>query len=311
MSGFRWFADDLIRTMAAVPGSPEREHLLTLLRTARRIRVTDSLAQAASRTMVFAPDDIEQHLDFVSLDHPCVWLEADHLARSADTVSDITVVDIRLPHTVGWLLAIDPTDPAHIVVFSGWRTGLGHIHHAYGLLHWDCRLLYQAMIRASAADGNALERLLELGRTTVPPGFQDELDIMAGQTAANDPRRDLMMEQTQRDVGGEHMFLLALVLMMRTSAVRLKKFVRPAEVEPVETAPHDAAIIANDLDSQEAVEDGVQDDVATPDPDHWIAQLEIPKSWRWPRRRSFYRSLFNADKLHWQPDPACSLGRLR
>jgi hypothetical protein len=299
-----WLADGVLAALGRVPGSLEREHVTALLRNARRIRLEDPVAAAAADTAAWACGSIGRHLDRLVLRSHATWIEFGHMARAADRIGDLAAIDVRLPDTVGCLVACDPSDEAHAAVFTAWRTALGAVGHAFALMHWDCRGF--AALAAAAPrrdDGAAADRLLAAARAAVPPGFLAELEILTGTAAANDSRRDHVLRQTLRDATGEHAFLLAALLMLETPAVRLSRVPAlpdaaapgPAEEWQPRDWPAGDAVPANGAGGAEPAAPA-----AGEPPDWWVARLARPAR-RWPWMAGGFRTAPVSGALAWAP----------
>lgn len=265
-----WLADALAEALASVPGSPEREHVLALLRRARRVRLGDDVARAAAETVRHACCSIERNLDHLLLGAPATWLEYGHAPRAAAFSGDAAVAG-QSPRTVGCLLACNPDRPSQVAIFVAWQFASGAIHHAYALLHWD----RAAFLRLAAAapgrdDGGAPGRLLAAVTASVPPGLMAELEIWQGHDAADGPRREAALLRTRRDATGEHLFLLAATMLIESSAVVL-----------LPSGPGGAGA------------------------DAWEARLAFPSRrwpWRlWRRRGGGFRVAALGSRLAWSP----------
>jgi len=275
-----WLADDIVEAFSVVPGSFEREHVLALLRRARRVRLDEQTTSAVAATVRNAIWSIERHAGAVDPGLAPLWIEYDHAPRLAVYERAVD----GAPITVGCLLASDPGAPDHVAIFVAWSVAVpegappgtlrGPAHHSYALLHWDLAAFAAAGSAApERADGLSEERLMGLTRTSVPPGLLSELEIWQDIKAANDPRLDAAVVRTQRDALGEHLFLMSALLMLGSTAVE----VVPAEV------------------------DGIGDET----PDRWEARL-VPGAGDppWPWTRSGFRVQLLGGPLAWSTPAA-------
>jgi hypothetical protein len=264
-----------------------------LLRQARRIRLGDAVAAAAAATVQRACGSHERHVDRLDLPCPCTWVEYAHLARGGGQQGQ-DAIDARLPQTVGCLVACDPSDPAHVAVFAAWRTSLGGVRHSFALMHWN-RRDFAAVAAAAADEAGAADRLLSTAVTGVPPGFLAEIEIMQGMAAANDPRRGLELLQAQRDVSGEHLFLLAVLLMLGTEAVSLE----PAPCCPpaLPDTEGEGMAPANSNRGPAALREPAWQDAGN---DRWTARIGRPAR-RWPWMRGGFRTSALSGNLLWAP----------
>lgn len=299
-----WLADGLDAALASVPGSPERDQVLGLLRAARRVRLSDEVVAAVADTICHAAHTVERNLDRIVLPDAALWLEYKHAPRAAALASAGGEPGHRghLPETVGCLVACNPADRRQVSTFVAWRYASGAIHHAYALLHWDRARLYEVALAAPARpDGLSGERMLEAAVAAIPPGLMSELEVWQGVEGEDHPWRGEAVIQTQRDATGEHLFLLAAILLLESSAVTLS----PAPAEPDAPLPEAGARhfpVANDNAGQAPCAPGAN---APTEPagimeNAFVVSL-APARARWPWQPRGFRSPLLGGVLAWSP----------
>jgi hypothetical protein len=269
-----WLADDLTAALDSVGASMEREHILALLRRSARIRLDGPVARGAANTVYAAIKSIEDTLDHIFLleDRP-LWIEMSHQERLGaaaliELVDPLQSSDLS-PLDVGCLLAVDPDAAGHVAAVVAWRNRSGEIHHSYAVLHWDIGMFTKLAAAAQSQDAAGCEaRLMELAEVSVPPGMADELEVWQEVSKEDAEATAQAYHQTKRDACGEHLFLLAALLMLNSSAVTLEVVVAADEA----------------------------DDVAP----IWEAHL-LPqgRQWPWQRRTGFIRPRFGGP-LQWR-----------
>lgn len=260
----KWLADSLIEALSSVPGSPEREHVAALLRRASRIRLDGQVAEAAGATVRLAPGSIEQNLDRVTLfDNASLWLEYPHQNRLSAFAgqSRVPVPTEQQPREVGCLLACNPGHETHVAVFVAWRLADGRILHSYAILHWDVAALHRAgdAARARPPAGAPTERLMALARASMPPGMASEMQIWQDISPNDRERQEEAVLLSMRQALGEHLFLLAALLLLDSSSV---------ELQPL---------------ASEAPQPEQGDEEADIAPPRWDAHM-VPAARRWPWR---------------------------
>lgn len=270
MTSGGWLADDLAAALAAVPGSPERDHVLGLLRRASRIRLEGAVARAAAETLRDAPDTIERNLGRVSLlGAEALWLEYPHADRRAAFQGAAPAAPGDGPAEVGCLLAADPGQPSHVAAFVAWRAPGGAVHHSYAVLHWDLEAL--AAAAAGGPPGEAQERMMALAVASVPPGFATEMEIWQGVSPAVGGDFQRALRHTERQALGEHLFLLCALLVLDSDA---------AEMHETPGGP----------------------DAGTAPPPSWEARRAAPaRRWPWDRARPGLSAPRFGGPLRWEP----------
>lgn len=222
-----WLADDLAAALDNVPGCLERLHLAGILAQAARVRLDGAVTRAIAETVRAAAGSVERNLDRLSLlGTPALWIEYPHADRIAAFSGPAAPSQGGLaPRDVGCLLAIDPDQPAHVAVFVCWRLCDGTIRHSYAMLHWNSAAIFSAAgIHGDARTGGggtgACGRLMALATASVPPGFAAEMEIWEDIPRSDADAFASALRRTERDALGEHLFLLASLLMLGSSAVQ-------------------------------------------------------------------------------------------
>lgn len=224
-----WLIDEIQGSLQAVPGSLERDQIVSLMTRAVRMRLSEPLTEAVAQTVLYASDSIERSLSGIRPLADVIWLEYDHKARAraaADVAEGGYAATADLPvKQVGALVATNPQEQDHLTIFLAWKRTSGEVFHSYALLHWN---MHDFANHLPGDPRTAHERLMKLGRATLPDGLMTEMEIWHDFEAVNDPRIAEAVKQTTRDVMGEHLFLLAAMLMVNSTVV---------SVSPIEATP--------------------------------------------------------------------------
>ena len=218
-SNMVWFADSLLSSLATVPGSPEREHVCTLMGNATRIRLDQHVSAAAASTAHDGLASIEANLDRVSLlpSRP-LWIETSVLASIGQENVESTIPVIK---DVGYLLARDPSRPEHVAIFMAWRKSDSSIHHSYAILNWNLMTMARnKKLRFQAGERSHEEiagRLMALADAAIPPGFMAEMEIWQNLLPGSQDMASAI-DYTTKHILGEHLFLLAAILLLDSNA---------------------------------------------------------------------------------------------
>ena len=220
MARERWLADDLVSSYLQMPGSPERDQLAALMGEATLFRLGDDVAAAVADTLLLRPETVEALAGRAVLRSGATWIEYSHRSRAATAGADPGPAAGNVPDTVGCLVAWDPLQPSRAVVFVAWNLADRTVRHSYALLHWNLER-FAALSSASRRENpsGAARRLTEALVVSMSPGFMSEMLIWQEIPSHDTDRIDAAVLLTQREAAGEHLFLLAAVLMLGTSAV--------------------------------------------------------------------------------------------
>ncbi|SOC27346.1 hypothetical protein [Thalassospira xiamenensis] len=213
----------LLNALRQIPGSPEREHIISLLtEISQPFLLDEEVVRQAAWTVKEASETIEQTLPLLTLSQPVIWLEYPHLPRQLAFGVDESADEPGLPKVlrVGCLIAVDPEDPTHISIFVAWENSDGGIYHSYAMLHWrlDDFIKLAEMSRKEKLTTSTAERLTELAILSIPPGFRDEIMVWEGREHANEDGDSERVLKTKKDALGEHLFLLSALMLMASDA---------------------------------------------------------------------------------------------
>ena len=230
-----------IQSLTALPRSQDSLDTAELLMSSLWVSFDDAVTSAAMQTARFSPGSILRHLghlfespspwtlrksknrarmSLMGLDN--LWLEISNSARvipnqvgNSDDIMGSSQID-----RVGFLLARDPGEEGHVAIFVSWQQSDGMVNHAAPILHWHGHELLGARdgYRRSA-DQDAFMTLMNLGKTTIPSAFAEETAVMNGIAGASRSFLEETMMTARRQVMGEYVFLLALLLMMESHSI--------------------------------------------------------------------------------------------
>lgn len=209
--------DEVFGALWNVVGSTERDQIIGLMSHARRIRLSPDLAQAVSRTMRDGLDTIESHLGYIGMNHPILWVEYPHAARS--TAWSNVPGEADVVRDVGALITAFPDDPQKMAIFVAWRTSGGSVFHSYAMLYWDRADFLKCAANAQRGPVEEISnRLLELAKVSIPNGFREEMEVWQN-VKSGDDHFESAVTQTSLNVVGEHIFLLTTMLLLSTPQI--------------------------------------------------------------------------------------------
>ncbi len=236
-----WLARDLLCILRKIPGSAEREQIISILENSIKIKVSKNLSYALAKTVFENPSTIEKHLDVLLdqyieqdrkssigniirlLGQNSLWIEYPHEDRilsRASTHFDSSPQESP-PKIVGSLISRSPTDPEHVVIFVAWLKPDGTTHHSYAILHWFGK---NFRLAASSPDisniSGSPDRLSSIVSTSIPEGLAAEMEIWQELSdGQNSPQFSRASSLTMQHVLGESVFLMSFLMMAEADKI--------------------------------------------------------------------------------------------
>lgn len=195
-------ADMLYKSSMKNFGSDEHMQIAGLLKDSKKNVIDTQSAIEIRHLLNNDPHAIERGLNFIQRPKSPVWYEWGLETRSGHGGNQHV--------KTGCLITPHEFDENLMLAVTGWSTDGVDARHAFAVALFDTETMTQvakiARSRKNSSANASLSRIMSCIEVTMPPGFNDEIDILTG----SDP---FAKERTYRDATAEIPFLLAIMLL--------------------------------------------------------------------------------------------------
>ena len=215
---------DLKDMLYNIPGSPEREHIATLLNESVRFKMDANLTRAIATTIDKSTYTIEHNLDFLDVPFESTWVEWDEKDRHINGY--IVEDDKNYPDKIGVLLAKNPSHQDGIIGFVAWKTG-DKVDHSQAILSWNLSSFEGFSLQArklfSKEKNEVFARIMSLINTSVPDGFIEEMKVLYDVSDGHEKNLQDFYNDAHKNASAETLFIITFLLMLQTKQTKIIK----------------------------------------------------------------------------------------